>query len=183
MKSDVRAGTYIIVVAEGIKNASGADIVDENAPLDAFGHKRLAGAGNYVTGQLSKRLKADSTIPDLMKKTGMYVKGLNEIPEVRAVTPGHLVRCGHSSAYDVNFGKEAGAAGFILLSQGISGVTIAGINNGRIRYIETKEAIKQRLVDTNQVAIYEAMGTCFGRITEKVQTKSEKLTGTIERHW
>jgi len=181
--SDVRLGTYMIVVAEGIKDASGADIVDENAPLDAFGHKRLAGAGNYVCQQLIKRLKADTSIKDLMKKTGVYVKGINEIPEVRAVTPGHLVRCGHSSAYDVSFGKEAGAAAFILLSQGISGVTIAGINNGKIRYIDTKEAIKQRLVDTDQVAIYEAMGICFGRVAGKVHTKAEKLTGTIERHW
>jgi len=183
MNSDVRLGTYMIVVAEGIKDASGADIVDDNAPLDAFGHKRLAGAGNYVCQQLIKRLKADVSIKDLMKKTGVYVKGINEIPEVRAVTPGHLVRCGHSSAYDVNFGKEAGAAAYILLSQGISGVTIAGISNGKIRYIETKEAIKQRLVDTDQVAIYEAMGICFGRVAGKIHTKSEKLTGTIERHW
>lgn len=183
MNSDVRLGTYMIVVAEGIKDASGADIVDENAPLDAFGHKRLAGAGNYVCQQLIKRLKTDASIKDLMKKTGVYVKGINEIPEVRSVTPGHLVRCGHSSAYDVNFGKEAGAAAFILLSQGISGVTIAGISNGKIRYIETKEAIKQRLVDTDQVAIYEAMGICFGRVAGKIRTKAEPLTGTIERHW
>ena len=93
------------------------------------------------------------------------------------------MRCGHSSAYDVNFGKEAGAAAFILLNQGISGVTVSGISNGKIRYIDTKEAIKQRLVDTDQVAIYEAMGTCFGRVAGKVHTKAEKLTGTIERHW
>ena len=45
-----------------------------------------------------------------MKKVKMFVKGLYEIPEIREVRPGHLVRCGHSSAYDVNFGKEAGAA-------------------------------------------------------------------------
>ena len=56
MDSDVRAGTYMIVVAEGIKDASGADIVDDSAPVDAFGHKRLAGAGAYVTQELSKRL-------------------------------------------------------------------------------------------------------------------------------
>jgi len=183
MSSDVRAGTYMIVVAEGIKDASGADIVDENSPADAFGHKRLAGAGNYVCQQLTKRLKADPSIKDLMTKTGMYVKGINEIPEVRAVTPGHLVRCGNSSAYDVNFGKEAGAAAFILLNQGISGVTVSGISNGKIRYIETKEAIKQRLVDTQQVAIYEALGTCFGRTPEKIHTKAEKLSQAMERHW
>ena len=183
MSSDVRSGTYLIVVAEGIKNASGEDIVDESAPVDAFGHKRLAGAGNYVCQQLTKRLKADPSIKDLMEKRGVYVKGINEIPEVRAVTPGHLVRCGHSSAYDVNFGKEAGAAAFILLNQGISGVTVSGISDGKIRYIETKEAIKQRLVDTHQVAIYEALGTCFGRKPEKIHTKAEKLDQAMERHW
>jgi 6-phosphofructokinase 1 len=183
LNSDVRSGTYLIVVAEGIKNASGEDIVDENAPADAFGHKRLAGAGNYVCQQLIKRLKADTSIQDLMKQTGVYVKGINELPEVRAVIPGHLVRCGHSSAYDVNFGKEVGAAAFILLEQGVSGVTVAGINNGKISYIDTKEAIKQRLVDTHQVAIYEALGTCFGRAPQKIHAKTEKLDHARERHW
>lgn len=182
MESDVRAGTYLIVVAEGIKDATGAEIVDENSPVDAFGHKRLAGAGNYVCQQLTKRLKADGSIPEAMKKTGMYVKGINEIPEVRAVTPGHLVRCGHSSAYDVNFGKEVGSGAFILLNQGITGVTVADISGGRIRYMETKEAIKQRFVDVNQVSIYEAMGTCFGRLRHAVNAQTEKLTGHIERH-
>ena len=118
-----------------------------------------------------------------MKKTGMYVKGINEIPEVRSVAPGHLVRCGHSSAYDVNFGKEVGAGAFILLDQGISGVTVAGISNGTIRYIDTREAIKQHLVNTHQVAIYEALGVCFGRTPEKIQTKAEKLTQALERPW
>jgi len=183
MRSDVRAGTYLIVVAEGIKNASGADIVDENSPEDAFGHKRLAGGGNYVCQQLIKRLKADTSIKNLMKKTGMYVKGINEIPEVRAIAPGHLVRCGHSSAYDVNFGKEIGAGAFILLNQGISAVTVSGISNGKIHYIDTKEAIKQRLVDTHQVAIYEALGTCFGRNPQKMHAKAEKLDHAGQRHW
>ncbi len=182
MKSDVHAGTYMIIVAEGIKDASGAEIVDENSPADAFGHKRLAGAGNYVCQQLTKRLKADPSIPQAMKDAKMFVKGINEIPEVRAVMPGHLVRCGHSSAYDVNFGKEVGAGAFLLLNQGISGVTVAGISGGKVRYMETKEAIKQRFVDTNQVAIYEAQGVCFGRVPGKINSQTEKLSGSIERH-
>ncbi len=179
--SDVNAGTYMIVVAEGIKDASGAEIVDENAPVDAFGHKRLAGAGNYVCQQLSKRLKADKSIPAMMKKAGMFVTGINEIPEVRAVMPGHLVRCGHSSAYDVNFGREAGAGAFILLNQGITGVTVAGINNGKVRYMNTKEAIVQRFVDTNQVAVYEAQGICFGRAPAAVTTSAEKISAMPQR--
>ena len=181
MESDVRRGTYMIVVAEGIKDASGAEIVDENSTPDAFGHKRLAGAGNYVCQQLTKRLKADASIPEHMKKTGMFVKGINEIPEVRSVLPGHLVRCGHSSAYDVNFGKEVGAGAFLLLDQGITGVTVAGISGGKVRYMDTKEAIKQRFVDTNQVAIYEAQGICFGRQHGPINSKPEKLTGIPER--
>ncbi len=181
MNSDVRAGNYMIVVAEGIKDASGAEIVDDNAPLDAFGHKRLAGAGNYVCQQLTRRLKADAAIQSLMKKTGMFVKGINEIPEVRAIMPGHLVRCGHSSAYDVNFGKEVGAGAFILLSQGIIGVTVAGISGGKVHYMSTKEAIAQRFVDTDQVAVYEAQGICFGREPGKINTTVEKVGGIPQR--
>lgn len=180
--SDVKAGTYLIVVAEGLKDASGADIVDESAGVDAFGHKRLAGAGRYVEQQLAKRSKADPEIPALMKECKMYVKGINEAPEIRAVTPGHLVRCGHSSAYDVNFGKEAGAGAFLLLKQGITGVTVAGISNGRIRYMDTKEAIKQRHVDLNQVAVYEQMGTCFGRKPGALINASDKIQAPVDRH-
>ena len=47
-RSDVKAGTYMIVVAEGIKTASGEMLYDESAGVDAFGHKKLAGAGKYV---------------------------------------------------------------------------------------------------------------------------------------
>ncbi len=179
--SDVRRGAYMIVVAEGIRDASGTEIVDEHAPVDAFGHKKLAGASDYVSRQLTKRLKADSSIPVLMKKTGMFVQGINEIPEVRSVTPGHLVRGGHSSAYDVNFGKEVGAGAFILLNRGLTGVTVAGISSGKVRYIDTKDAIKQRYVDRNQVAIYEAQGICFGRKPGKINTTPRKLTGQVER--
>jgi len=182
MASDVRAGMYLIVVAEGIKNAGGAEIVDESVPVDAFGHKYLAGAGNYVCQQLTKRLKADKSIAGLMRKTGTFIKGINEIPEVRTVIPGHLVRCGHSSAYDVNFGKEIGAGAFILLNQGINGVTVAGITNGKIRYMDTKKAIQQRFVNTDQVALYEAMGTCFGRQPGKVNTAAKKMNNTPDRH-
>jgi len=181
-QSDVKAGTYLIIVAEGLKNANGADIVDESAGLDAFGHKKLAGAAKYVTQELSKRFKADPTIKDLMKKEKMYVAGIYETPEVRSVTPGHLVRCGRSSAYDVNFGKEAGAAAVELLSSNISGVTVAGVDDGKIKYMATAEAIKQRHVDLNLVAFHEQLGTCFGRKPATPKYELDKVTGRIQRH-
>ena len=114
-RSDVNAGTYTIVVSEGIKTITGELLYDESAGVDAFGHKKLAGAGRYVRQQLEKRLKNDPEVKEFMKKIGMYAPGVYEAPEVREVVPGHIVRSGHTSAYDVNFGEKAGAAAVILL--------------------------------------------------------------------
>ncbi len=182
LKSDVLAGDYMIVVAEGLKNADGTEIYDESAGIDSFGHKKLAGAGKYAVQELTKRFKADPEIKELMKKTNMYVEKMNEIPEIRSVVPGHLVRCGRSSAYDVCFGKEAGAAAVMLLKQGTVGVTVVGIDGDKVRYMESKKAIVQRHVDLDQVAVYEAMGTCFGRPAQAYKPNFEQAEGRITRH-
>ncbi len=179
--SDVKAGTYLILVAEGLKNASGEELVDDAAGLDAFGHKRLAGAGKYVTNELTKRLKADKSVADLMKKEKMFIKDLYETPEVRAVAPGHLVRCGHSSVYDVNFGKQVGASAVVLLNNNLSGVTVAGVHHGVIQYLPTHEAIKQRYVDMDMVTFYEHLGICFGRKHVQTDIKFEELKGEVDR--
>ncbi len=179
--SDVKAGTYLILAAEGLKDASGKELVDESAGVDAFGHKRLAGAGKYVCDQLIQRFKSDPQITKLMQREKMYVKNLNEIPEIRAVTPGHLVRCGHSSVYDVNFGKEIGGAAVILLQKGTSGVTVVGINGEEIRYMNTAAAIKQRHVDPAQITYHEQLGICFGRKPSSLNVKLKQINGTIER--
>jgi 6-phosphofructokinase 1 len=162
-RSDVKAGTYVIVVAEGIRTASGELLYDESAGVDAFGHKKLAGAGKYVRQQLEKRLKEDGAVKDFMQRAGMYVPGVYEIPEVRVVTPGHLVRSGSSSAYDVNFGYKAGAAAVLLLLRGKTGNTVVNVDGRRIDYIPTTEAIKRREVDLQEVALFEDLGICFGK--------------------
>jgi len=162
-RSDVKAGTYIIVVSEGIKTASGELLYDESAGVDAFGHKKLAGAGRYVRQQLEKRLKNDPEVKEFMKKTGMYAPGVYEIPEVREVTPGHIVRSGQSSAFDVNFGEKAGAAAVILLVEGKIGNTVVNVTGNKIYYQPTAETIKRREVDVDEVALFESLGTCFGR--------------------
>ncbi len=162
-RSDVKSGTYIIVVAEGLKNASGEMLYDDSAGVDAFGHKKLAGAGKYVRQELEKRLKADRDVDAFMRRTGMYVPGIYTKPEAREVTPGHLVRSGHSSAFDVNFGYKAGAGAVVLLLQGKSGNTITGVEGQVIMYMPTSEAIKRREVDIEELALFESLGTCFGR--------------------
>jgi 6-phosphofructokinase 1 len=180
--SDVNAGTYTIVVAEGIKDASGEELVDESLGVDAFGHKKLAGSGRYVRKQLEKRLKDDPKIKDFMKEQGMFVPELYEVPEVRDVKPEHLVRSGRSSAFDVNFGMEAGAAAVALLLKGITGVTVQDVKKGEIRYLPTEEAIKERKVDLDMISFYESLGFCFGRKPVPYKAKFTETKGEIERH-
>jgi 6-phosphofructokinase 1 len=180
--SDVFEGTYLIVVAEGLKDVSGSEIVDESAGVDAFGHKKLAGAAKYVCQELTKRMRGDKSIKDFMKETYMYVDKLYEIPEVRPVTPGHLVRCGRASAYDVNFGKEAGAAAVTLLAKGITGVTVAEVKGKEVRYMAAEKAIVQRHVDLDQVSLFEQLGTCFGRRPVKYDALCKDLGTSPERY-
>jgi len=181
-RSDVKAGTYIIVVAEGITDASGQLLYDESAGVDAFGHKKLAGAGRYVRQQLEKRLKEDPEVKVFMKKVGMYAPGVYEIPEVREVTPGHLVRSGQSSAFDVNFGQKAGAAAVLLLLKGKIGTTLVSVMGNRINYMPTSEAIKRRGVDIDELALFESLGTCFGRKPKEYTYQLHEQKGVIERH-
>ena len=181
-RSDVKAGTYIIVAAEGIKTAGGELLYDESAGVDAFGHKKLAGAGKYVRQQLEKRLKADPAVKEFMKRVGMYAPGVYEIPEVREVTPGHLVRSGPSSAYDVNFGQRAGAAAVLLLLEGKTGNTVVDVEGNKIQYMATSEAIKRREVDISEVALFESLGICFGRKPQKFGYELVETKGVPKRH-
>jgi 6-phosphofructokinase 1 len=180
--SDVKAGTYVIVVAEGLKNASGEMLYDESAGVDAFGHKKLAGAGKYVKQQLEKRMKTDPDVEKFMKDSGMYIPGVYVIPEVRDVTPGHLVRSGGSSAYDVNFGYRAGAAAVLLLLAEKTGNTVVNLTGRKIEYVPTAEAIKRREVDVTEVALFESLGVCFGRKPEKFEYEFSEVKGRIDRH-
>jgi 6-phosphofructokinase 1 len=181
-RSDVKAGTYIIVVAEGVKTASGELLYDESSGVDAFGHRKLAGAGKYVRQQLEKRLKADPAVREFMQRTGMFAPGVYEVPEVREVTPGHLVRAGHSSAYDVNFGYKVGAAAVFLLLEKKYGNTVVYVEGNKIHYQPTAEVIKRREVDIKEVAVFESLGTCFGRKAERFEYELVEHKGHIDRH-
>jgi 6-phosphofructokinase 1 len=181
VESDIKAGTYTIVVAEGLKDASGKEMYDESAGVDTFGHKKLAGAGKYVAQELSRMLTSDPEIREFMMEQGMYVEGLNIIPEIRTTAPGHLVRSGATYAYDANFGMEAGANAVCLLLSGVFGVTVTGYFGGTIHYMDIKEAIQQRHVDLRDVHLYEQLGFCFGRIRRDFEPELTKTSGLIQR--
>jgi len=182
LRSDVKAGTYMIVAAEGMKNASGEELYDLSAGVDAFGHRKLAGAGKYVRQQLEQRLKKDPDVKEFMKKTGMFAPGVYEIPEVREVTPGHLVRSGDSSAYDVNFGYKTGAAAVFLLVNGKTGNTLVNVDGDKVYFMPTSEVIKRREVDLREIALFESLGTCFGRKPQKYNYEFVETKVPIQRH-
>ena len=181
-RSDVHAGTYLIVVAEGLRNASGAEIIDEAAGVDAFGHTKLAGAGKYVRNELRKRFAEDPEVRETMKEVGMFIEGLYETPEIRTITPGHLVRCGQTSAFDVNFGIEAGAAAVELLVQGLDNMTVVDVRGCKIGYMKTADAIKQRHVDLDLVSFHERLGVCFGRAPQEIDLQFAEIQAPAQRH-
>ncbi|MFA7336963.1 MAG: 6-phosphofructokinase [Candidatus Obscuribacterales bacterium] len=180
-ESDVFAGTVMIVVAEGLRDSSGNELVDMNSQPDSFGHRKLIGAGTYVVKQLQDRIKADPEIKEFMKRTGQFVEGVYESPEVRDLRPGHLVRCGFATPVDANFGLEVGAAAVELISQGTFGVTVVSYQDGKIEYMDVADAIKQRFVSPEDVALYESLGTSFGRVPEKAKVETVKVSGRPSR--
>jgi 6-phosphofructokinase 1 len=180
-ESDVHAGTAVIVVAEGLRDASGNELVDMSSEPDSFGHRKLMGAGSYVVKQLESRIKGDPDIKKWMQRTGQFVEGVYEIPEVRDIRPTHLMRCGFSSALDANFGLEVGSAAVELITKQITGVTVISYRCGKIEYMPVAEAIVQRFVDVKDVALYESLGLCFGRKPGQVEVDTEKVSGVPVR--
>jgi 6-phosphofructokinase 1 len=181
LRSDVKAGTYIIVVAEGLKNASGEMLMTSLQESMPSAIKNSPAQAN-IYGSSSKKAEGRSEVKDFHEKTGQYAPGVYEIPEVREVTPGHLVRCGSSSAFDVNFGHKAGAAAVLLLLEGKTGNTIVDVDGQTIRYMPTSEAIKRREVDISEIALFEGLGTCFGRKPRKYEFNFVELKERVARH-
>ena len=181
LRSDVKAGTYGIVVAEGITDAAGQTISDKSAGVDAFGHVKLAGAGKYVRKKLEERMRNDPDIAAFMKESYMFTPGVYLMPEIREVTPGHLVRSGRSFAFDVNFGMRTGAAAVRLVKDGITGVTVVDVKGNRIEYIPTAEVIKQKRVDLEELPLYESLGICFGREPVPFKPETVKMELPLER--
>ena len=180
--SDINAGTYTIVVSEGLKDATGRELIDESVRPDSSGHRKLAGAGKYVCQELGKRMEADKqAVAAFMKQASMFVPGVYEAPEIRAVVPQHLVRCGFTTAYDVKYGLEVGAGAVLCLLEGIYGVTVCGIQAGQVLYMQTEEAIKQRHVNLSEVALCEQLGFCFGRALPDYPATFQQVHGAIRR--
>jgi 6-phosphofructokinase 1 len=173
--STYKAGTYMIVVSEGLTDSTGDHITDYSVDIDSFGHQKLGGTGRYVRENLHARIKNDSGMIDFMKQQGLYVEKMNALPEIRETVPGYLIRSGNTSALDANFGRETGAAAVMLIAHGLTGITVTGVEDGIISYALTKEVIKQRFVDLKMVSFYESLGICFGRRPQKFEPEFREI--------
>jgi 6-phosphofructokinase len=119
--STYKAGTYMIVVSEGLTTQQETILLIIVLSTDSFGHQKLGGTGKYVRENLHARIKNDSGMIDFMKQQGLYVEKMNALPEIRETVPGYLIRSGNTSALDANFGRETGAAAVMLIAHGITG--------------------------------------------------------------
>jgi 6-phosphofructokinase 1 len=182
MTSDVKGSTYIILAAEGCKSKEGKFFSDDGGKLDSFGHKRLSGVGNYIRRQLEQYMEHDPYWELIFKREGIFIEDIYMFPEIREVALGHLVRAGFTSSYDVTFGKQAGGGAVLLMKQGITGVTIVGVESEDVTYMPTQIAIKQRNVDISEVAFYESMGVCFGREPVEYHPNFKIQEGQIHRY-
>jgi 6-phosphofructokinase 1 len=176
-ESDTGTGTYVIVVTEGLKDSSGQRTVDDTIAADPFGHKKLGESGMLVREELTQRIKADPDMKNLFKEKGLFVEGMNETPDVRESAPQYLVRSGVSTALDANFGRDLGAGAVVLLSNGVTDVTVTGVIDGVVYHAPVAEMIKQRRVHEQMIAFYEAMGVCFGREPKSYKPTCQEVTG------
>ena len=75
-----------------------------------------------------------------MEQAGMYVEDLYTIPEVRTITPSHLVRAGTTLAYDANFGMTAGAYAVNLLLNPVTNLT----QNDRCQISQGNDSMREQ---------------------------------------
>jgi ATP-dependent phosphofructokinase / diphosphate-dependent phosphofructokinase len=124
----------IIAVAEGFKVA-GKDVT-QSGEVDAFGHARLGGVGEFVARELEKRTSY----------------------ETRSVVLGHIQRGGAPSAFDRMLGTRFGLKAVELAMKGQYGKMVA-LQGTEIVSIDLQAVTKSKLVP---IELYESAKTFFG---------------------
>jgi phosphofructokinase-like protein len=126
----------IIVVAEGALPSDG-DLMTKDAPLDAFGHVRLSGIGEWLAGQIEA-------------KTGK---------EARTTVLGHVQRGGTPTAFDRWLATRFGLHAIEAVHEGDWGKMVAlhGID-----VVTVPLAAATTVLKTVPPALYEEAKTLFG---------------------
>lgn len=56
------------------------------------------------------------------------------------------------------------------------------VEGNHVFYQPTAEVIKRREVDVKEIAIFESLGTCFGRKPQRFDYELVEVQGAIDRH-
>ncbi len=132
------AGTLfsLIVAAEGAVPKEG-NMITQNGELDAFGHVRLGGVGEFLAREIEKRTNHES----------------------RHVVLGHLQRGGSPTAFDRVLATRLGVRAAELISEGRFGRMVA-LQGNRIVDVSLEEATgKTKTVD---MELFRTAGVFFG---------------------
>ena len=121
----------IVVVAEGAIPEGGAELL-ATAEVDAFGHKRLGGVGNWLADEIARRTGAES----------------------RAVVLGHIQRGGTPTAYDRVLATRFGVHAVDAVHEGDGGVMVSlrGTDIVRVKLAEATAAVKTVPLDRHAEA-------------------------------
>jgi len=127
----------IIVTAEGAYPRQAGDIITKGAEVDAFGHAKLGGVGEFIAKEVEK-------------KTGL---------ETRHVVLGHLQRGGSPTAYDRILATRYGIRAAELIGEKNFG-RMVGIHGNKIVDVSLKDATGE--TKTVDMDIYRIASTFFG---------------------
>jgi 6-phosphofructokinase 1 len=127
----------IIVVAEGAKFKDGTEVLQEENPIDAFGHVRLGGIGQILGREIEKN-------------TGF---------ETRVTVLGHIQRGGTPTAFDRVLGTRYGVKAMELVMEGKFG-QMASLQGNKIVSVPLENAIGTLKTVPNE--LYEIAKLFFG---------------------
>lgn len=132
-RGDRGKGFSIIAIAEGAKPAKLDLQITQDESIDAFGHIKLGGIGQFLASEITER-------------TGI---------ETRTTVLGHLQRGGVPSAFDRVLATLYGVRAVELLESGASGLMVVW-QSGEVRAVPFGDALHStRLVPDNLVRMAE----------------------------
>ena len=73
------------------------------------------------------------------------------------------------------------ASAKIIFFESFESPVVTGYANNTVLYMAIGKAISPRHVDFNEVALYEQLGFCFGRVRNEYNPAYKKENRTVER--
>ena len=137
-KRQARGRAYtIIVVAEGAKPKEVDEFLTKDQSLDAFGHVKLGGVGDFLAKQIEKKTGAETRMTNL----------------------GHVQRGGTPTAYDRVLGTRYGIRAIDMVHEGKFG-RMAALQGNKIIDIPLSDAVGT--LKTVDMALFEVAKIFFG---------------------